>query len=837
MNRLYLAILFALILFGPGWADPVMVFDDPILALLANSAVDIVWDGEYVWIATEKGLSGTNDGGFTWRSYDSSNGLTADEISALAYGSGRLWVANSSTVESSGQTIPVGEGFSFTDDYGDTFVVDSPHQSTGAGMICYDLAVYDSVTFAACFYGGLIYTEDGGNTWQNLFPDSAAKQDFDDSIYNDLNNRFFAVAVDGNYNGNDTVVVWTGTAKGINQFQFIDPPGKLSQNHINDIVHSVAEGGNKLYTWIATTGGLSRSENNGESYQSFFKSDGLTANHTSSVAAQGDYIIAAGYDESADSAAGFAFSEDNGENWEQSYPDDAVGAGKKVEAIIITSGANPEVWAACTRGGLIRSLDWGESWEKVVLDQEFESPDSLFNQILSLAVYQRPLEQFPTNYNYILAGCGLGLWVIPIDRSYDFQDSLELIRLDELEVAGRKVVDVEANIWISSDETDTTFEWAIASRMLQDEGVNAVLLSIDQGEEWSASLLGYKTRDLTYSDSTIWAATEAGLWRHHRATGNWIPVTIGDPLPEEPVYLDTFLTAISFDEQAVIFWAGSEDGIAQSANSLIWSIDSVNLDQSKFDYNIRATSADQGLTGNFVVAIEVQYYNGERIVWAAGNSTGSGETNGINVSFDNGVTWEEVMRNVNAWNFAIDEEDVYAATSHGLLKTSDFGETWDTLTVLDLETGLEIFPNTEFFGVCNADGTIWVASDDGIAATPDGGFTWDVFRTFIDLPDESGFNAAAAPLPSSPFSSPGGIVRLLYRFENSGDVTIEIYDFAMDLVATPVRNAFREGGMTHSIDYWDMKNDNGRIVSTGVYYFKVENSSGGEEWGKILVIP
>ena len=51
----------------------------------------------------------------------------------------------------------------------------------------------------------------------------------------------------------------------------------------------------------------------------------------------------------------------------------------------------------------------------------------------------------------------------------------------------------------------------------------------------------------------------------------------------------------------------------------------------------------------------------------------------------------------------------------------------------------------------------------------------------------------------------------MYKFENPGDITIEIYDFAMDLVATPVRNAFREGGITHSIDHWDMKNDNGRI--------------------------
>jgi len=840
MKKICAVILLTLIPFTAADSELLGMLDDPILGLLANSAVDIVWDGKYVWVGTSKGLSGYDLEGAFWRSYNSTNGLNTDEISALAYDNGKLWASCVSFFTSQGQLITVGEGFNITSDYGDTFVVDTPHQSMGAGMPCYDISIYDSVTYAACWYGGLIYKEDGEEEWENLFPDSLAEQDFLDSNYNDLNNRFFCVYVDGNYEGRDTVVVWAGSAYGINQFQFIDPPGKLSENHINKIVHSVDDQGDPLYTWVATTGGLSRSGNGGASYRSFFKDDGLTADFTSAVAVMGDFIITAGYDPDSDSASGFAYSMDNGESWDQSYPEQAVGEGKKVEDIIITKGTSLEIWAACSRGGLIRSTDMGENWEKIILDEEFDSPDSLFNQIISLTVHQRPIEQYPPDYNYILAGCNLGLWAIPIDRSYDFQDSLRLIRLEDIEESGRRVVDIEAAVRVGQDEIDTLFEWAIASRPYEDEGIDAVMLTVDLGYEWTSTLLGGKTNDLAYSDNgtRIWAALDDGLMRYQRQTNIWIPFTIGDPNPENPIVLDTILTVVSFDELDTLLWAGSEYGVAQSPNAQFWSIDTVNLDQSVFDYNIRSTFQDNGLSGDFVVALEVQYYDGDRIIWAAGNSAGTmGEANGISVSYDNAETWEVVMTRVNAWNFAFDGGVVYAATSHGLLRTSNFGETWDTLTVVDLETGDQIFPGTEFYGVALVEGSVWAASDDGIASSPDGGDTWTIYRTFIELPDEEGFAAISAPLPASPYSSPGGRVSFIYRFEESGNITIEIFDFAMDLVATPVRDVYREGGETHSIDSWHMRNDRGRIVATGVYYFKVSNSSGEEEWGKILVIP
>ncbi len=839
MKRFYLLIIMTLLFAGSLYAAPVFDLDDPIMKLLANSGVDVVYDGTYVWIGTSKGLSGTDNGGMDWNSYDSSNGLLTDEIAALSYGNGHLWIANSSAILSQGTSVPVGDGFSVTSNFGSSFQTFMPFQASSPGMICYDLDVYDTVVYAACFYGGLIYSTDDGQEWENLYPDSLARQDFLDSTFAYFNNRFFSVHIDGN--PEDTVVVWAGSAAGMNQFQFIDRPGKLASNHILDF--AVQNG----YLWIATDQGLSRSENNGTSFGSYFEEDGLTESYTSAVAAYDDIVISAGFDSDNDEGEGFAYSDDFGDTWMQSLPDEAVGAGKKVEDILITLDDDMEktIWAACSEGGLIRSQDDGQTWDKIILDESETSPDSTFNQIFSLASFYSLSEEAECASDdtlYLFAGSGGGLWRIEIPCPYSGDPvDTELFRFGDIENAGLKASAVAANYWEEEDEgvIDTIFEWAVATAPFEGEGGRAILLSQDFGQTWTITFVGDEVNDIIYTEDDIWLASEVGLRRYNRSNQTWIPVEVSNT--DEEREIDTTLTALLFDDIDSLFWVGSENGLASSPNALpgFWTIDTVNLDQTTFDHNIRATSGDEdGLSGNFAVSVEVQYYDGDRYVWVAGNSTGlTGETNGINLSTDNGRTWDVVLTGINAWNFAFDGAVVYAATSAGLLRTSDFGESWDTLQLVDAGTGSEIYEGTEFFGVGLAEDVIWAASNDGMAKSTDGGNSWSVYRTFEDVPEDAGASAYASPVPSSPFVSPGGRVKFHYKFEQSGSITIKVYDFAMDLVATPVDGEQREGGVQHDGDTWDMRNDNGDIVATGPYYFKVENSSGEEAWGKIMVIP
>jgi len=71
-------------------------------------------------------------------------------------------------------------------------------------------------------------------------------------------------------------------------------------------------------------------------------------------------------------------------------------------------------------------------------------------------------------------------------------------------------------------------------------------------------------------------------------------------------------------------------------------------------------------------------------------------------------------------------------------------------------------------------------------------------------------------------------------------VTIKVYDFAMNLVATVIDNQPREPRETSDQDdddRWDMRNENGDIVAAGTYFFVIEKADGGKEWGKLMVLP
>ena len=232
-----------------GW----MAFDlsQPIDSLADNTVVDIVYDGTYVWLATGNGLSGTRDGGATWRSFNQSNGFKHSSISALAASGSRLWVATShdTASPSSGVVVPAGGGLQITDNAGDDWhLVDHRSLST-PGRLAYDLASYDSVLWAPCFYGGLIRSLDRGETWQNIFVDTTLKKDYEgpDTL---LANRYFSALVDPYHD--DSVIVWAGTAEGVQRLYYIGKHKKLASNRINDIAFD------GKFWWYATDRGLTK---------------------------------------------------------------------------------------------------------------------------------------------------------------------------------------------------------------------------------------------------------------------------------------------------------------------------------------------------------------------------------------------------------------------------------------------------------------------------------------------------------------------------------------------------------------------------------------------------
>jgi hypothetical protein len=83
-------------------------------------------------------------------------------------------------------------------------------------------------------------------------------------------------------------------------------------------------------------------------------------------------------------------------------------------------------------------------------------------------------------------------------------------------------------------------------------------------------------------------------------------------------------------------------------------------------------------------------------------------------------------------------------------------------------------------------------------------------------------------------------VNLGYRLKKDGKVTITVYNYAMEKVKALVKNAPRKGGGNRSEnpaeDRWDGKDANGRHVSVGVYYIRVESDQGEKGWGKAIAV-
>lgn len=196
-----------------------------ISGLTSNSVIDIYHDSSSVWLGTGGGAAVTTDNGASWTTYGV-DPLPTDEISALVANNRAIWVANSHSVESQGQSYPFGDGVSFTRDGGLTWTVTRPEAANYYGKLSYDLDICDSLAYAACFYGGLIWTTDWGTTWTHLFPtqlDSINADSIDyfseNPQYLSLRNRFFAVKAD-TFSFPNALSIWGGNAYGLTRFFF-----------------------------------------------------------------------------------------------------------------------------------------------------------------------------------------------------------------------------------------------------------------------------------------------------------------------------------------------------------------------------------------------------------------------------------------------------------------------------------------------------------------------------------------------------------------------------------------------------------------------------------------
>lgn len=276
-------------------------------------------------------------------------------------------------------------------------------------------------------------------------------------------------------------------------------------------------------------------------------------------------------------------------------------------------------------------------------------------------------------------------------------------------------------------------------------------------------------------------------------------------------------------------YVGTAGGINKSTD---WG-----LSWRKYNY----ANTGSGVSGNFVVALNVQRYGNKSIVWGATNIGGGGgnQFTGFSYTTNSGQTWGNTLAEDGIFNHNIGFKDslVYAATDNGIWRSyfTPPNFSWSKPSVIyDPDIRDELHTNL-FYAVDSKGDSIWVGSGDGLARTRERGSAWTerwkIFRAYQGLNTTQ--ETYAAP---NPFSPKDEIVRIFFKTgKTSANVTVRIFDFGMNPVRTVLQNAARTNPDVIWAQ-WDGRRDDGTQAANGVYFYRIEVDNDMTMWGKILLL-
>ncbi|MCB2231334.1 hypothetical protein KQH82_11520 [bacterium] len=839
----------------------------PDTGLVTNSAVDIVVHNGGVWLGTSKGLMFTYDGGQTWLRYDQSNGLISANLSAVWADpdDGRLWIGSNHDELIQEQLYTLSDGISYTDDAGDNWTTvdfsisgqNIPYVTGGSRQI-FDITGLDHPTlggdwrFFAAFAGGLLASQDGGANWRRIFPTpSDSVQYYTVGATPSLRNRYFSCIADSAHA--DSVFMWAGTASGIFQYVWVEPGDKLYNRTMRSVAFcDTCSLDDDISLYIGGNLGLSRGRFTGGPFDTKFESDGLPGEFISALGVfEGRLVL--GILDLPGLTPIVAYSDDQGETFTETTPagltDSVTHFERMGDRIYMTAGTS----------GLYVSNDTGLSWTRLYIDST-DMPSAV-NAANALEIMADTLR----------VGTDSGYAAITMDPSGNF-DSV-FINSDTVFVESlrrsRRVVGIR------TQQLDTdTITWLLCHPATA-QGTPVVLYTNDGGVDWDGRFADSIMTDIEIVNDTLYVVGQDGIFYNTTGDGtDFITGSItsgGFSLADDSVY-----TVVARDSQLVFGTNRSLALSTQPDSQRVYTIYRANFDTLTADVIINYTFDNTllvdtggvrvGLTGDFVPAIDIQYRDGGQRprIWASGRPVASGG-NGISVArFDEtevvdtlGTVLDTIIqtrwRGVNfedyAWNFAFDGEVVFAATNAGLLmkdmSAADSLEgTWDTVRFESTNETL-VNPGTPVYAVevveDGPDKYLWAGTDDGtVRINLDDFFDQRRFYyTDESAPDDEVY---AFPTPFNP--DRGEQLDFHFTVKANAYVTLEIFDFAMNLVATPIDNVFLTAGIYHGGTptggqgiQWDGYNDKGDLVAVGVYYFKVTYSTGEVHWGKLAVIP
>jgi hypothetical protein len=841
--------------------------------LKSTVAIDLADFNGGIWLATGKGLQFSLDDGLTWLQYSSANGLVSNNVSAMNPVGGRFWVATNHNEPAGGQLATFSDGPSFTDDGGNLWTqVDfgSSGQNIpyvwGGDRTIFDITgVRDSDTynnsetdwmFFTAFAGGFLASRDGGVNWRRIFATpSDSVQFFTVGQPPSLRNRYFSCAADSSHG--DSTFVWAGTAGGVFQYVYVQPREKLYSRAINRLAFC-ATCGSGTKTLIGGSGGLSIGKITGGPFVSRFTQDGLPGNLTT----RASYITAVtefggkvfvGTASDSGVSTGLAVSNDGGDSFAPvSLPPPIISIeGAPVSDFVAVRN---RLYLAAQRWGLYVSSDTGATWSNMLIN----SADTLnaINAVNALDIWMDTLR----------VGTDSGLVLIAMDSVGTFLN-MKHVPFAEDDSTSRRVIRVRTQKFLhdTTQTVDSTVIWtcnlkmtgagrAMVGRLYTD------LLGDIQFYHHQTNPAGLEavTYDVNFLGDTVIVVGRNGA--RYSAIGD-------NPTANFPV-VDSVSATLKLDNDTIttlevrgdtmVF--GSKYGLAFSVDhGKKFKVYRAKLDPLSADLvvthtvlnSINSTANRYGLTGDFVPAMAVRNVgSGPAEVWFSGRPVDVGTPGMSKTWIDTAGRFTLLSMNETdfAWNFEFVDDTVYAATNAGLWRhinvhlndtIGDTSQTWDTVAFVNVATSdTLIAPGTPVYSVKKSGNYLWVGTNDGTVRIDLNNSGNQKLFTPVDSATSKD-EVYAFPVPF--FPAEGDEVDFHFVVDKPGTVTLEVYDFAMNLVARPIDNISYAAGIYPNGSTqgrtWDGRNGQGDVVAVGVYYFKVTLPGGEHRWGKIAVLP
>ncbi|MEW6702617.1 MAG: hypothetical protein AB1298_07845 [Bacteroidota bacterium] len=361
--------------------------------------------------------------------------------------------------------------------------------------------------------------------------------------------------------------------------------------------------------------------------------------------------------------------------------------------------------------------------------------------------------------------------------------------------------------------------------------------------------------DIAFTKNTIWIATFAGGLRKSTDTGKtWQRVI----LPPDNLNSIKPTDTLKFSLQPAAGKFGPESYLNHRAFSILAVDDSTIYAGTAGGINkstdggvswIKFTRTNQlkPITGNFILSLKKNDFDNS--IWAATwKAEGQTEFWGTSTSKDGGLSWENYLSGERVRDFgfkyfgnpdAYTGADIFAASENGLFRTSNNGTTWIAAPAIKDDSSSVGINTKRFLSVevnrrSDNSTDIWLGSDNGLARLNEtDGFwngKWKIFLASEKLASTS--ETYAFP---NPFSPDEERIRIKYSTSQPSNVTIRIFDFGMNLVRTVIQNAPRDA-RDEQIEMWDGKDESGKIVPNGVYFYRIDLGSNEPLFGKIMVL-